>query len=73
MANGYYEFDEKAFMSLSTKEQNLLIFKTFNSYRQKTDGRIKKLEKKRVLDTVASAIGGFFGGMFAVITRGWLK
>lgn len=73
MANGFYEFDEKEFMQLTTKQQNLLIFKTFNSYRQETNRRIKHLERRRFINTAASAVGGFFGGISAVIAKGLLK
>lgn len=69
MANGEYEIDEKTFRGMTIKQQNWITFKTFNAYREDTNIRIKKLESRKTVNTVASGIGGFFGGIIAVIGK----
>ena len=67
--NGKYEIDEEAFLAMSVKHQNLMMFKTYNADREEIDGRLTRLEKRKRIDTAASAGGGFFGGIMAVLLK----
>ena len=67
--NGKYEIDENTFKAMSGDDQAWIMFTTFNEYRVTMETRVKKLEKAKWWNTAASAVGGVFGGIIAVIGK----
>lgn len=67
--NGKYEIDEQTFREMPGDKQNWIMFQTFNEYRVTTDGRIKKLEKRKHVDTGVAATTGVLGGALALIGK----
>ena len=69
MPNGRYEITDDQFMNMSEKEQNLMMFRTYNVDRQETDKRLCKLERRTKVDTAVSGFGGFLGGVVAMLIK----
>lgn len=55
--NGEYEIDEKTFRDMPIDKQNWIMFKTFNSYRDTTDARLKKLESRKHINGILGGAG----------------
>jgi len=69
MSNGEYEITEETFKAMKVEERQWMMFTTFNKYRDHTNKRIVKLEKRKKVDTAVAGIGGFVGGIVAVIMK----
>lgn len=69
MPDGKYEIDEDTFKGMTAKQRDWILFATFNSYRVSIDGRLKKVESRKIVNTIASGVGGFFGGIIAMIGK----
>lgn len=69
MPNGEYNIDEETFKGMTVKQQNWITYTTFNQYRNKTDGRLKRLERRKKVDTAVAGSGGFIGGIIAVLGK----
>ena len=70
---------ETEFKKLDSTDQNWIILKTFHSQTQECDQRfcaveneINKIKARKWIHTGASAIGGFIGGIMAVVSKSLL-
>lgn len=70
MANGFIVVDEQAFEEASDEQRVRMLYKTLNSI----DVRLKALESKstfsRVCMSIGAIVGGFVGGLAAVLGLG---
>ncbi len=67
--NGKYEIDEQTYRDMPVDKQNWMMFQTFNGYRDVTDKRICKLEKRKKIDTGVAATTGVLGGALALMAK----
>jgi len=72
--NGEYRIDEQTYKAMDHASQNWMLFQTFNSYRDECDGRFRKLENRKRIDTALSSGSGLLGGFLAIIaSKLWFK
>lgn len=64
MANGFV-VTEKDWEHFTPTQQSWMTFTAV----QEMDKRVKKLERRKVYDKVASACGGIFGGVLAIMGK----
>ena len=69
MANGEYEIDEATFKGMTVEQQNWILFKTYNSDREKDNKRFKTIENRKLADRGLSIGSGFVGGFIAVLLK----
>lgn len=67
MGNGFLVVDEKDWKELAPERRDWLIFNTLKSM----DGRLKKIEKRPIMDKCFSFLGGVMGGFFAALGIKW--
>ena len=71
--NGKYEIDKETYKNMPPEDQNWILFKTLNVYRERTDQKIEQIQKKMSLWKKASAgtgaVTGLVGGFLAVIFK----
>jgi len=63
MANGYMIITEKDWEEATEKQKSWMMFNTIQSM----DKRLKKLEKRPIMDKVTSFAGGIVGGALAYL------
>ena len=73
--NGDYKIDKDTFMAMDQGKQLWMMFKTFNAYRDESETRFGKLEKRKRFDTAVSGGSGLIGGFMAVLASKiwWMK
>lgn len=71
--NGEYEVSKETWEKLDVDEKLWMIFDTMNERHKVNNRRFRKLEKSKKFNSMLSAIGGFFGGAVAIVTKGLLK
>ena len=76
MPNGKYELDDNTFMALSVKQQNLIMFRTVNKYREENDKKVAIIEnrirnlnrtinRQKGLNVLLAGFGGIIGGILS--------
>lgn len=63
MSNGFLIVDEKDWKEMAPERRDWLIFNTLKSM----DERLKKLEKRPMVDKICATIGGTIGGFIAAL------
>jgi len=63
--NGLIIKEVEQFKKLEPPDQRVLLFENVVTVKQD----IEKLKSRKWLNTVASAVGGVFGGFFAIIVK----
>jgi len=63
------KIDEDTFKKLPVEEQRLAIYRAISGQFSHCDRRFKKIENRKLVNTVASAGGGFVGGFTALIAK----
>ena len=63
MSNSYMIIKEKDWEKATEKQKSWMLFNTVQSM----DGRLKKLEKRPIIDKMFSFVGGVIGGALAFL------
>ncbi len=63
MENGFIVLDDKDWEGMTAEQRDWAVFKTLKSI----DGRLKKLERRPIIDKCFAFLGGIVGGFLAAL------